>query len=135
VAALRPRIAAASFLVSALVHVGCSDPNTLESGQVVEVNLLDRFEFEATGLDNVTDTRSRLFTITGTQATVDVTAGITAGSARLQLRDPAGAVVYSEFIEDEVDGLTDSGGPGLWQVDIVLSEVTGEFSFTLERAP
>jgi hypothetical protein len=43
--------------------------------------------------------------------------------------------VYSEFIRDEVDGPTDAGTPGFWQIDVILEKVTGDFSITVERAP
>lgn len=134
---VRPRPGAAMpFLI---VHVlggsSCSDPNRLEESQVTEVNLPDRYEVVYTDLREVTDTRSTLWTLTGTRANVDVTNGITSGNARLQIRDPSARFVYSAFVRDEVDGPTQTGTPGPWQIDVILEKVTGEFRVVIERAP
>jgi hypothetical protein len=121
------------WLLTTVALVGCEDPNQLNLGDYTVVNLPDRFEFLATGLNNVSDGARFLWTITGTQASVDITQAITKGSARLQLKDPNGTVVYSELVKDDSDGTTSVGGPGIWQVDLVLTEVSGDIAFRLDR--
>jgi hypothetical protein len=112
----------------------CSEEeNTLDPTLVTITDLPDVFMFSVTGLDNVTDHERFLWTMTGDQATVDITSGLTGGSAFLQMRGGNGQVAYAEDIRSEVDGTTDVSLPGLWQIDIVLDKADGEFSISLER--
>ena len=126
-----PVLAAAA----AMALAGCESTNTLDPSQVVVVSLSDNFSLSATGLDNVSDGERYLLSMTGTQAVVDVTQAISSGTAILQIRDGSGAVVYQEDIGDAVDDTTTAGVAGLWQVDVALTKVSGEFSFTVLRTP
>ena len=114
--------------------VGCESTNTLELSQVTVVNLSDNFAFSVTALDNVSHAEPYLWGMTGTEAVVDVTQSISSGAAILQIRDGGGTVVYQEDIGDQVDS-TFVGRAGLWQINVVLTKVSGEFSFTVLRAP
>ena len=113
---------------------GCESTNSLELSQVTVVNLSDAFSFSVTALDNVSDSEQHLWGMTGTEVAVDVTQSISSGDAILQIRDGGGTVVYQEDIGDQVDS-TFVGLTGLWQIDVVLTKVSGEFSFTVARTP
>ena len=109
------------------------DPNTLDPNIVTLVELQDFFSYSVTGLDNVTDFKRHWWVMGGDQAIIDVTSGITDGSVLLQLRGGDGTVVYLEDIADAVDTLTAASFPGVWQLDVIYDEASGDFSFTLER--
>ncbi len=126
-----PVLAAAA----AIALAGCESTNTLEENQISVTNLSDNLSVSVTALDNVTDGERYLWSMTGPQAVVDVTQAITSGTAILQIRDGTGTVVYQEDIGDAVDDTTTLGASGLWQVDLALTKVSGEFSFTVLRAP
>lgn len=122
------------MVAAAMALAGCESTNSLEPNQVTVVNLSDDFSFSVTALDNVSDGEQHLWGMTGTQVEVDVTQSISSGNAILQIRDGGGTVVYQENIGDAVDS-TFAGLTGLWQVDVVLTKVSGEFSFTILRVP
>ena len=111
----------------------CEDENTLDENLITVTELQDVFVFTVTGLDDVTDARRYLWAMTGNQATVDVTPGITGGSAFFQIRGGNGDVVYAEDVQSEVDGVTEENIFGLWQIDIVFEKASGEFSIALAR--
>ncbi len=130
------RLKPAVFAIAAAIALaGCENTNTLDPSQITLVSLDDSFSFSATALDNVSDGERYLMAITGTQAAIDVTQAITSGTAILQIRDAAGTIRYQEDISDAVDSVTVASVAGLWQVDIALTKVSGEFSFTVIRAP
>lgn len=122
-------------VAAAMALAGCESTHTLDPSQITVVSLSDDFSFTATALDNVSDGEQYFLSMTGGQAVVDVTQAISSGTAILQLRDGAGTVVYQEDIGDAVDDTITSGVAGFWQVDVVLTKVSGEFSFTVVRVP
>ena len=122
-------------MAAAIALAGCESTNTLDPSQITVISLSDDFSFSATALDNVTDGERYLMSMTGTQAVVDVTQAITSGTAILQIRDGAGTIRYQEDIGDAVDSVTVVSIAGLWQIDVALTKVSGEFSFTVLRTP
>lgn len=122
-------------LAAAAALTGCDGTNTLDDSQITIQDLSDDFSWSVAGLDEVSDGRRYLWTVTGTQIAVDVTQSISGGSAFLQIRDGLGTVVYAENIGDEVDADSDVGVAGLWQIDIVLTKVSGGFGFRAQRTP
>jgi len=123
-----------ALLALATLAAACEDPNTLDDAVITVVELPDLFTYTATGLDNVSDVDAqRLWFMGGTEASVDVTSGITRGSVLLQIRGGNGQVVYLEDIVDEVDTVTTPNIAGIWQIDLVFQKASGEFSFTVER--
>lgn len=111
----------------------CEGENALDTNLITFDNLSDQFTFSVNGLDNVTGGVQYFWPMTGAQADVDVTQSITSGQAIIQIRDGAGVVRYQEDARDEVDSTTVVGAQGFWQVNVVMTKVTGEFSFTATR--
>lgn len=128
----RPKVLGLLLLTSVGL-AACESTNTLDPNLITTVHLQDFFSFDVNGLDNVSDAERYFWVTTGQRVVVDVTPSITSGTAILQLRDTNGTIKYREDIGDGVDTTTATGIAGIWQVDIVLTEVTGAFSFTLER--
>ncbi|MGE0158329.1 MAG: hypothetical protein AB7T31_02890 [Gemmatimonadales bacterium] len=123
----------ALLLVLVLATGACEEENTLDPSLIDVTELQDIFTFEVHGLDQVTDAERYLWVMTGDQATVEVTSGLTGGSAFLQIRGGNGEVVYGEDIQAEVDGVTEVNTSGIWQIDVVFEKASGEFGFALER--
>jgi hypothetical protein len=117
-------------LAACLASAACEDENPLNTDLIVASSVPDQFSWSIDGLDNVTGGVQYLWTVTGEQVVVDVTSGISSGNAIVQIRDGATTVRYEEYAEDAVDDTTDISATGLWQVAVVLTKVTGGFSFT-----
>lgn len=122
--------------VAALIVAGCSDGGALigPDNQLEVTNAVDQFQFQVSGLFEVTDSRSYQWENTGTQATVDVSQAITGGSAILTIRDAAGTIVYQEEIAQDSDGTTAVGVAGTWQIDVVLTRSRGTFNFRVQKS-
>lgn len=126
-----------SYVVAALTLAAClgacEDENALEDSLITVDALTDIFSFSVSGLDRMTGAKSYLWATTGNQVTVDVTSGLSGGSAFLQIRGGDGEVVYAEDIESQIDGLTEESFPGIWQVVVVIEKASGDFSIALAR--
>jgi hypothetical protein len=115
-----------------LALAACEAENELDPNLVTVSSIPDAFQFSVSGLDNVTDGERYFWAVTGSEVAVDITQSISGGTAILQLRDGTGDVVYQEDVADQVDD-TLTGVLGLWQVDIVLTKVTGGFDVAAQR--
>ena len=124
---------AALVLAAAAAVSACESENALDTNLITVESLSDLLSFSVNGLDNVTGGVQYLWPMTGGQAVVDVTESINSGSAIIQIRDGGNVVRYQEDARDAVDSTTAPGAQGLWQVSIVLTKVTGGFSFTASR--
>ena len=124
-----------TLLLSLLVgSTACKEEeNSLHPSQITYTDLPDLFSFSVSGLDNVTDHEPFLWTMTGNQATVDVTSGLTGGSGFLQVRGGNGEIVFAEDLRSGWDTLTSMNFPGLWQIDIVFERADGDISIAIER--
>jgi hypothetical protein len=111
----------------------CEDPNTLDPTLVSTTERSDYLTYAVVGLENVSDADRRFLSMTGNEALVDVSPSLTSGAAFLQIRGGDGAIVYAEDIGTEVDGVTDIGIPGIWQIDVIYEEASGGFEFLIER--
>src|SRR5690348_10404371 len=74
-----------------------SDP--LDPFEPEVTNVTDNFQLQATGVVNVTTTKSYTWENTGPQATVNHSTTTTAGSAQLTIKDANGTVVYDTALE------------------------------------
>lgn len=113
-----------------LVAAACETETELTAAMDEVSSVPDFFSWSVTGLENTTGGVQYFWTVTGEQAVIDVTEAISSGSGIIQIRDGAGEVVYEEQAEDAVDDTTDISAPGLWQVSVVITKLTGDFSFT-----
>ncbi len=122
-------------VVVPLALLACESDNAIGPGNtLVVLNIQDQFSFSIMALDNVTDSERHIWVNSGTTASINITQAITQGTATLQIRDGAGTILYSDNIADDIDTTTSVGVTGLWQIDVVMTKVTGEFSFTVDRA-
>ena len=125
-----------SLCAAVLLAVGCGDSTNLigPEHQLEVTNAVDQFQFQLTALDGVTDTRRYDWQNTGTQATIDVSQAITAGSAILVIMDANGDVLYQADLAEEDDSTTPAGVPGTWRIEVLLTKTTGTFNFRVQKA-
>jgi hypothetical protein len=117
-------------VAACLAAAACESETELTMAMDDVSSVPDQFSWSVSGLENTTGGVQYFWTVTNEQAVIDVTQAISSGSAIIQIRDGAGTVVYEESANDAVDDTTDISAPGLWQVSVVVTKLTGGFSFT-----
>jgi hypothetical protein len=129
------RMALASAAAIGLLAVAaCGSDNVLGPDNQVQVsNNADTFEWQASSMDNVSQTLSYDWTMTGTTADVNQSSAVTGGSATLTVTDDAGTVVYTANLSQNGTFTTDAGVAGTWTVEVRLSGTSGMVNFRLEK--
>lgn len=120
--------------VGLLAVAACGSDNVLGPDNQVQVsNNADTFEWQASSMDNVSQTLSYDWTMTGTTANVNQSSAVTGGSATLTVTDDAGTVVYTANLSQNGTFTTDAGVAGTWTVEVRLSGTSGMVNFRLEK--
>src|SRR5512146_2772245 len=106
-----------------LVLVGCgggynSALNPQFQPQVA--NATDNFQFQTTGVTNVTQTLNYTWQDSNIRATINQSTSITAGSATITLRDSANNLVYSGDLKNNGTFTSIGGVAGPWTIQVVL---------------
>jgi len=121
----------------ALLVMACGNSgNLIGPGNQLEVaNNPDNFEFQVSTLDNVTQTLSYSWTITGPDATVDIAGAVTAGTATVTITDTQGVEVFSGSLDGSSNPSTSSGTAGSWTIAVTLDGVGGTVNFRVQKKP
>lgn len=134
----RYRMWHATFLGVALVACGGGNPLDPTANQLQVTNAADNFQWQASNLDNVSQTLTYSWSNTGAVAKVDDSSTLTGGSATLSIKDPSGAQVYSQGLGTpaaDVSSIPGSGA-GTWTLVVKLSGVTSSaLNFRVQKTP
>lgn len=128
--------AAAAVLLPAAVGLfaACSSSTSLASFQPQINNVADNFQFQATGVKNVTSTFTYTWSNTGDSATVNQATTVTGGSATLTISDNNGTQVYSQSLSaNGTFGMT-KGLHGSWTIKVVFTNYSGTVNFRVQKA-
>lgn len=126
--AVRTRVIALAVVIAA---AGCSDP--LSPFQP-EVNTApDNFQFQATGLTNITATKQYSWQNSSTRATINHSSAVMNGSATVTIRDAAGTQVYSGALVASATPTTNVGVAGTWTIRVQLVNTTGTLNFRVQK--
>lgn len=120
------------FATAALAIAGCSE-DPLSPFQPEVGNNADNFQFQATGVQNVTTTAMYVWHNTGTSAKVNQSSAITGGGAEVVLRDAANVEVYRRSLSMNGDSISVAGTPGNWTITVTLSSLDGTLNFRAEK--
>lgn len=113
---------------------GTSNNNALNPQFQPQVNNApDNFQFQTTGVTNVTQTLDYSWQNSGTRASVNQACAITGGTATLTLRDPQGLAVYSGDLSANGTFSSIAGTTGTWNVHIELTRVNGTLNFRVQK--
>ena len=112
--------------------LGCGD-DPLAPFEPEVNNATDSFQFQATGVQNVTTTLTYTWRNTGTVANVNHSTTTTAGSVRLVVRAASGTQVYDKQLQPSLNEQTGTGPAGDWNVQVVLSGYSGTMNFRLQK--
>ena len=123
------------FNVFGILLTGCtsSPSQPLANFQPEIVNNSDNFSFQATAVQNVSATVFYTWPNSGTQATVNHSSAIDAGSAVVQIFDANNIEVYSNILMSSGTPATTVGTAGNWTVKITLKNVYGTLNFNTKK--
>ena len=96
-------------------------------------NVADNFQFQATGVTNVTWTYTYTWSNSGVSASVNQSTTITAGSATLTILDANGTQVYSQSLSTNGTFTTSSGVTGGWTLKVVFTNYSGTVNFRVQK--
>lgn len=97
-------------------------------------NVADDFQFQATGVTNVTWTYTYAWSNTGDSATVNQATTITGGAATLTILDKNGTQLYSQSLSaNGTFGMT-KGLAGSWTIRVVFTNYSGTVNFRAQKA-
>ena len=111
---------------------GCSD-DPLAPFEPEINNATDSFQFQATGVSDVTTTLTYAWRNTGTLANVNHSTTTTSGQARLVIRTAGGTVVYDKQLQPSLNEPTTAGVSGDWRIDVILTNYTGTLNFRVQK--
>ena len=96
-------------------------------------NQTDNFQFQTTGITNVTQTLTYAWQNTGTASSVNQACAITAGTAFVTLKDANGIAVYSGNLGANGTFTSIQGASGNWTIIVTLSKVSGTLNFRAQK--
>jgi hypothetical protein len=123
-------------LMAGVILLSCGGDSVLNPKFQPQVaNLKDNFQFQATGVTNVTQTLDYNWQNTGTAASVNQATTVTAGSATLTIFDASGAQVYSKGLGENGTFASAAGTTGTWRIHLALSGMSGTINFRVQKSP
>ena len=135
---LRDRLTAAAaalgFAVMALAAGCSSSTGPLAPFQPQINNAADNFQFQATGVTNVTWTYTYTWSNSGDSATVNQATTVGGGSATLTILDNNNTQVYTQSLSaNGTFGMT-KGMHGNWTIRVAFSNYSGTVNFRVQKA-
>lgn len=97
-------------------------------------NLADNFQFQATGVANVTWTYTYPWSNSGDSATVNQSTTVTGGTATLTISDNNGTQLYSQSLSANGTFGMSKGVHGNWTVKVVFTNYSGTVNFRVQKA-
>jgi hypothetical protein len=128
--------AAAAVLLPTAVgfFAACSSSTSLAPFQPQINNVADNFQFQATGVKNVSSTFTYNWSNSGDSATVNQATTVTGGSATLTISDNNGTQLYSQSLSaNGTFGMT-KGLHGSWTIRVVFTNYSGTVNFRVQKA-
>jgi hypothetical protein len=131
---MRNHAIALSLLVVAVIGTGCDSGKTLGPANQLEVtNSADNFQAQATALDNVSQTLTYTWPMSGTVANVDQSGTVTGGDGTLTVLDDAGTQVYTKSLAQTGSFQTSAGTAGAWTIQIELHGMSGVLNVRVQK--
>jgi hypothetical protein len=125
----------ALLLATSVAIAACSDSTgPLAPYQPQINNAPDNFQFQATGVSNITWTYTYTWANSGTAANVNQSTTIAAGSAVVTILDANGAQVYTQSLSANGTFPTTAGPTGNWTIRVVFTNYNGTVNFRVEKA-
>lgn len=124
----------ATAALSVAVFAACDGGAPLGPDNQLQVtNAIDSFQWQASAMDNVSQTLNYTWQNTGTMANIDQSGSLTGGSAILTVSDADGTEVYTRSMGETGSFQTASGTSGMWTIEVTLSGVNGMLNFRAQK--
>jgi hypothetical protein len=117
-----------------VVVAACGDGATAPGQDPEIINAADNFQYQITNIQDYSGTQVYSWQNTGTTATVNQSAAVTAGSATLVLRDANGVEVYNRSLADNGTFASSAGAAGTWTVRVTYTASDATVNFRLDKA-
>ena len=125
---------AVGVTLGALVLAACSSTGPLAPFQPQINNAPNNFQFQATGVTNVTWTYTYTWSNSLDSATVNQATTATAGSVTLTISDNNGTQLFSQGLSSSGTlGMT-KGVHGNWTIKVVFTNYSGTVNFRVQSA-
>jgi len=124
-------------LVATLIMSACgsdSPSSPLAPFQPQINNAQDNFQFQATGVVNVTWTHDYAWSNSGTGASINQSTTVASGGATVTVFDGNGTQVYSQSLSANGTFTTAPGVAGNWTIRVTLSQYDGTINFRAQKA-
>ena len=121
-------------LIGVVAGSACDSGQALGPTNQLEVaNIPDNFQAQATALDNISQTLTYTWQMSGTVANVDHSGTVTGGSGTLTILDDSGAQVYAKALDQTGSFQTIAGSAGAWTIHIQLSGMSGVLNVRVQK--
>ncbi|MDH4351763.1 MAG: hypothetical protein OEY20_11215 [Gemmatimonadota bacterium] len=122
------------ILAGTLGIAACDGGNALGPDNQLQVtNNPDDFAIQATALDNISQTLSYTWQMTGTMANVDQSGSVASGSGTMTILDDAGTEVYTRSLAQTGSTQTSAGIAGAWTIRIQLDGMSGVLNVRVQK--
>lgn len=122
------------LLATSVALSACSDSSgPLAPFQPQINNAPDNFQFQATGVTNVTWTYSYTWPNTGTSASVNQSTTVTSGSATVTVLDANGVQVYTQSLSANGTFTSTAGATGNWTIRVAFTNYAGTVNFRVQK--
>jgi hypothetical protein len=132
----KPRnIISALVLMAVFAASGCGGGSAVAPQFQPQVaNVADNFQFQTTGITNITQVLQYTWSNSGLLATVNHASAIISGTAIVTIKDSAGTQVYSAALASTGTPATSpSGVAGNWTITVTLTNASGTINFRVQK--
>jgi hypothetical protein len=112
---------------------GCRSNNSLAPYQLEVGNNPDSFQFQVTGVKNVTTTVEYSWQNSGPAASINQSSAISGGSATVELYDPDQVMRYSKGLGENGTFQSETGKAGTWKIRVILNNLNGTLNFRMQK--
>jgi hypothetical protein len=121
------------MVVGFLIVAACGDSATAPGRDPQVINSTDNFQYQISDIQDFSGSQVYTWQNTGTTATVNQSASISAGSATLVIRDASGAQVYSHSLADNGTFSSSAGTAGAWSIRVTYSGASATVNFRVDK--
>ena len=122
-----------ALMIPGAVACGDSSGPTLAPYQPQITNVADDFQFQATGVTNLSWTYDYRWSNTGDSATVNQATTATGGAVVLTIRDGTGTQLYSQPLTANGTFGMIKGVQGSWYVSVQFTNYSGTVNFRAQK--